>query len=566
MEQLNLETLKQTPIWDLYEKGRTYCNRINMFNETDECYRMYNDDQWHGHKIKGIEPLQLNYIKPIVRYKRGVLHNNNYAVIYSSQNFENKNFRKTGEKICSLLNKRASRIWEKDNLDLKTRTVTRDSAVNGEGLIYVNYVDNEITNEVIKKNNIFYGNENDDDIQKQPYILIKKRISLIEAVEEAKREGIKEEDLELIIADNNFLEESGDSAKIEKDLMVTIITKMYKENGTVHYSKATRYVTLKEDTDSGLTYYPVAHFNWEDKEGSARGEGEVKHLIPNQLEVNKIITRRALVSKSNAYPQKIVNISKIVNPNAIETVGGTIQVKGAEIDDVGKIFNTINPSQMSPDVMALQNDLISVSRELAGAGDIATGDVNPTEASGRAILAVQQASQQPITEQLVGFKTFVEDLARIWLDMITIYSDKGINLEEEVTDPLTNEKQIVLTKVLQKSLKELQANVKVDITPKSPYDKYAQEMSLENLLKQGYFNSQRLGELKIYVKLLDDDSTMPKQKLEEAIEKMEQEQQEIAKLNSQAQLMQQRASQFLNGDLESQTGEINNVMQAQNME
>ena len=59
---------------------------------------------------------------------------------------------------------------------------------------------------------------------------------------------------------------------------------------------------------------------------------------------------------------------------------------------------------MSADVNLLQTELISTTRELAGAGDITTGSVNPEDASGKAILAVQQASQQPLTEQTMGFK------------------------------------------------------------------------------------------------------------------------------------------------------------------
>ena len=338
--------------------------------------------------------------------------------------------------------------------------------------------------------------------------------------------------------------------------MCTLITKLYKENGTVRFAKATRYVDIKKDTDSGLTLYPIAHFLWEEKEGSASGEGEVKHLISNQIEVNKTIMRRVLVAKNTAYPQKVVAIDKVTNPSAVDQVGGTVKVKGANVDDVNKVFTNINPAQMSADVEKLQTELIQTTRELAGAGEIATGQVNPEDASGRAILAVQQASQQPLTEQLVAYKSFLEDLAKIWLDMITIYNPDGVKLEETIQDEMTGEELTQLVDVPQSALQELQATVKVDITPKSAFDKFAQEMSMENLLKGGYFNSQRLGELKIYVQTLDDDSTMPKQKLEEAIAFMEEEQQKIAMMNAQAQMMQERAQQFLMSDPDAQATQM----------
>ena len=560
---MDIQEIKETPIWALYEKGRNYHRLTGIYTDTDRNYRMYNGDQWGKAKLGDVEPVQKNFIKPIVKYKVGVIHDNLYAINYSSQNFENKDFRKEAEKICEMLNKKAARIWEKDKLDFKGRRITKDAAINDEGIMYVNYDVEKQTplNEIIKKNDIYYGNENDDEIQSQPYILIRKRMPVSNAIEMALDEGLPENKIDMIIGDNDTFEESGEAAKDELDNMVTVITKMYKKDDTVHFSMATRWVTIKDDKDSGLTYYPVAHYNWEEKEGSARGEGEVRFLISNQIEVNRTEVRRVLTVKYQAYPQKIVNIEKIVNPSALNQVGGNIKVKGGmSVDDVSKIVATLPPAQMSPDVKQLQEDLIQVTRDLAGAGDIATGQVNPEDASGRAILAVEQASKAPMTEQKESYKNFIEDLAKIWLDMIIVYSQDGIKLEEEVTDPMTGEVTTQLVDVPQTALQELQAVVKVDVTPKGAFDKFAQESSIENMYVQGMFNVQRIAELKTYVKLLDDDSVMPKHKLEEAIEIIEEEQAKIAAIQAQAQIMQQRANQFLMSDPEMQAAE---VMEAQ---
>ena len=564
---MDLEEVKQTDIYNLYEQGRNYCRLISMYSDTDKNYRFYNGDQWQGLKVKGIEPVQLNFIKPIVKYKVGTINSNLWAANFSSENFENKEFRKVAENTCEMLNKKAAKVWEKDNLDLKVRKITKDSAINAEGVMYVHYDIEEQTpiNEIIAKNDIYFGNENDSDIQRQPYILIKQRLPVIEIQRLAEAEGVSKEKLSYIVGDNDTFEESGEAAKYEKDDMCTVITKMYKENGTVHFARATKYLDIKEDTDTGLSLYPVAHMIWEEQEGSARGEGEVKYHIANQIEVNKTIMRRLITVKRTAYPQKVVNTDKIMNPSAIDEVGGTLKTKGGmSIDDVNKIVGTIPPSQMSTDVEKLQNELIQTTRELAGAGDIATGEVNPESASGKAILAVQQAAQQPLVEQLSSLKAFIEDLVRIWLDMFIVYSEEGLTLEETVMDTMTGEETTQLVQVPQTVLQELQATVKVDVTPKGAFDKYAQEVSLENLLKAGYFSIERLGELKVYVKLLDDDSVMPKAKLEEAIDLMEEEQRKIAMINAQAQLMQQQANQFLNVDPDAQAEQISNAqMQAQ---
>jgi hypothetical protein len=140
--------------------------------------------------------------------------------------------------------------------------------------------------------------------------------------------------------------------------------------------------------------------------------------------------------------------------------------------------------------------------------------------------------------------------------MITVYSQEGIQLEDDVVDPMTGETTTQLVNVPQTALQELQGMVKVDITPKGAFDKYAQELSLENLLKGGYFSPELIGQLKIYVKALDDDSTMPKQKLTELIEEYEEEQQRIAEMKAQAQLMEQQAMQFLMSDPDAQSEQV----------
>lgn len=564
---MRTEEIKETPSWGLYDKGRNYHRRMGTYSDTDRNYRMYNGDQWAGAKLGGVEPVQINFIKPIVKYKMSVIHSNLYAIDYSSQNFTNKEFAKRAGSYCAMLNRYAHRIWEQDKMDAKGREITKDAAINDEGILYVNF-DSETMmpeNVVVKKNDIYYGNENDDNIQTQPYIIIRKRVSVSEAVEFALENGVSAEDTEFIVGDKDNYEESGEAAKEEVNDMVTLVYKLYRKNGTVHYSISSRYLDIVKDTDIGIKLYPVAHLNWEGKEGSARGEGEVRYLIPNQIEVNKTEMRRVLTVKNQAYPYKVVDASKIVNVKELDTVGATIKTQGQNVDDVRKLIATVSPAQMSPDVKQLREDLIQTTRELAGAGETATGQVNPETASGKAILAVQQASQAPMTEQREAYKSFIEDVARIWLEYLMEYSADGIELEEEARDELGNE-TVQVVRVPQSVLRALQATVKIDITPKGVFDKFAQEMTMENLLTKGYFNVQNLSALKAYARALDDDSVAPKQKILDVIEYMEEEQRKIALIQAQAQHLQQRASQFLMGDEEQQSSMMADAMAQLDME
>ena len=305
--------------------------------------------------------------------------------------------------------------------------------------------------------------------------------------------------------------------------MVTLVYKLYKEAGIVKFDLAGRWVSILSGASTGLSLYPIAHMLWEEKEGSARGEGEVRHLIPNQIEVNRTEMRRVLTVKQQAYPLKVVDVSKVSNPEAMNTVGGVIRTNGQPVEDVRHVVGTIAPARISPDVKSLQDDLIAVTRELAGAGDIATGQINPATASGRAILAVQQASQAPMTEQRESFKAFLEDVAKIWLEYLSLYGRE----------------------IPAGALKGLRARVKIDVTPKSVYDRFAQEQTIENLLVQGFFSPQRVGELEAYALSLDSDAVAPREKILKIASSIRQQMEEVARIQARGKMLAQEYDQLL---------------------
>ena len=155
----------------------------------------------------------------------------------------------------------------------------------------------------------------------------------------------------------------------------------------------------------------------------------------------------------------------------------------------------------------------------------------------------------------------LEELARIWLDMWKTYATDGLVIDYEEINSITGEKTTNAVQVPYTVLQELQATVKIDITPKSPFDKFAQELSLENMLKAGYFSVEKLSELEVYTELLDDDSSMPKSKLVEAIKKIKETQQRISQIQTQAQQKQMQVDKFLGTQADiANIGKIGNEM------
>lgn len=561
---MDLKEIKETPIWTLYERGRNFHRMQNIYDDTDRNYRFYEGNQWQGAKFGEIEPVQKNFIRPILNYKLGVIHDNLYSINFSSLNFEMPSFRKTAEKCCELLNGYVARLWEQEKMDKKLRKITKAAGVNGEGIAYCRWESKEKKPmvEIVDKCDVYYGDEQEDDIQQQPYILIRRRLPLLNAILLAKAEGMDDSQKEYLVPDKDTFEEAGDASKNEVNDQVTIVYKLYKSEGTVHYAISSRFATIVEDTNTGLSRYPLAHMNWEDIKGSARGIGEVKPLIANQIEVNKIEMRRIITVKTQAHPHTVVDTNRVANASDLKKVGSIIETEGMPGDDVRNVISIIPPAQMSPDVKMLSDDLVSMTRELAGAGDVASGDVDPENASGRAILAVQNAQRAPITAQRDNCKDCIEDIALIWFDMFLTYAKEGIPMEEKVIDPTTTKETYQVVVISPDILRQLKAIIKIDITPKSAFDKFAQEQTLENLLLQGFLSQQRIGELKAYAEALPDDAVSPKMVILDIIDKALENQRKIALLDEQAKIMEQETQQFLLSDPDDQAKQINAIRRA----
>lgn len=522
-----------TDVWLNYQNGKNFLSSKNFYEEYDRFFKFYYGNQWEGLKSGNVQPIVYPIIKPTVKYKVGVLKTYEYQVVFNANTWENREQQRQIEELCKSLNKYTNRIWELEQIKAKIDEILKDSCIAGEGIVHTYEKDGNIKAEIIDSPNIYYGNENDENIQEQPYIILSFRRTLKSVKEEAEKEGLSKEEVESICADSDFLEQAGKENRVmEISPMCLVLLKYFKKNGTVWVEKCTKNVKIKKATDTGLTLYPIAHMLWEKEKGSARGIGEVKYMIPNQIELNKTATRIAIATMLGAYPKLAYNAKYVKNIASLEKVGASIKLEEMVADDVNKVVSYLKPAYISADAKQLQADLMKNSQELAGAGDTVTGNIDPTQASGKAILAVQQASQQPLNEQLNTMKFFLEDLANIWFDMLKNYSVEGIIVTREVKDEQTGRTQEVGYRITKEQLDELKVHIKIDITPRGAYDKFAQEQSLENLL-----NTQKIT-FEEYVKALDDDSTMPKTKLDKILKDREEKQIKMQEMQIEANALQ----------------------------
>ncbi len=361
---------------------------------------------------------------------------------------------------------------------------------------------------LIDRTDIFFADETNPDINSQEYIIIAERLPLYKVHEMARNYGLSEEEIALITSDeDNFIYTNTPKNEDLYGEYCTSLLYMELTPEGVTFSRSVREVVYAPlQLIKGLSVYPIAGYIWEEKHGSARGVGNVEKLIPNQLEVNKTLARRSVMTKRDAYNKLAYDKNKIANIDDLDRAGAKIEVDNLEGNPIDTIIQYLKPAPISQDASNLQNELIDLSRSMEGATDAAVGLVDPTKASGAAIKAARDQAAVPLNEHVASYKQFVEDVAVIWLSLWRIYYTDGISAQGgALTNNFINQRELATTEI----------NIRVDVTPIDPYSRLSGELALERVLERGFISFEE------YLTLLDDYSSVPKRQLEEVIKSRE---------------------------------------------
>ena len=508
--------MKKTDIWQKYEKCKNYMDGKSIVSKTERNWNFYIGDQWNGIKTGGQELPMLNFIKPIVQYKVSSVAQNAMTAVYSDMD-ANPSLQPVYEK----LNKYWQQCWEKSKMNQAAWKALKAAAIQGDSYVYWEDADILSPPTVIPNTCIFLSNENIDNIQEQEYIIVQERWSYDACVAHARKNKISEKEIKLITTDNDT--QSQIFNKKEVDDKVTVLFYMEKKDGVVRVGRATKTAIIEpvEPIQSmkdgkplkSLSVYPIIPYVWEQVPNSARGVGEVEQLIPNQLELNKTLARRSMAVSIGAYPRLAYDANAIENPEDLNKVGVAIAVNGGGAQSINQMISYLNATNISSDADKLSNDLLQITKDLAGATDYALGNVNPEQASGTAIIAVRDSAQVPLSEQVARYRQWAEDVSLLWLDLWIAYNPDGTSFMAD-----TEEGQIKVD-ITQEELNALKPTVRIDVSPDNQWTKLAEQQSLDNL----FMNNQLT--LEEYVEATPDNSSIPKAKLKAIIDKRKQEQQ-----------------------------------------
>jgi len=111
------------------------------------------------------------------------------------------------------------------------------------------------------------------------------------------------------------------------------------------------------------------------------------------------------------------------------------------------------------------------------------------------------------------------------------YNPNGLTVDIE------QDGELIQQTISAEILRELQVNIRIDVSPSNPYSKFAREQSLENALAQKHITFDE------YVEALDDDGTAPKGKFNDILEKRAEmmAQQQASELEQAKAIMEQQS-------------------------
>ena len=484
---------KETEDWKQYQAGIDYNHKVDLYQTVNKNERFYAGDQWMGVVSNGLPTPVFNILKRIINYFVSSILSQNVSLHFVPENVGDVASTEEEEKIkkaSQLLSSYSATLFEKNKINNKLRQWLLDAAISGDACGYV-YWNSEIDTGQLAKGdidvdtvdnvNVFFGDPNEVDVQKQRYIIISARELVINLQDEARANGFPEEDVLRIGSDEETFYQSGDRSQIQLDYRfsgmgkTTSLLKLYKKDGKVFAKKITKFTNIRDEWDTKLTLYPVTWMNWDVRKNSYHGQALVTGIIPNQIFINKMFAMAMMSLMHTAFPKVIYNKNMITAWN--NQVGAAIGIERMGNESVGNVAQYMNAGQMSEQVMRTIDLAINYTKDMLGANDNLLGDINPERASGRSIIAVQQASAVPLESIKQNMYQFLEDMGYIWLDYISnYYGTRKIDAE------ILGKRQIVEFNF--DDLQKMKFRLKIEVGASSYWSELASIETLDRLLQQ----------------------------------------------------------------------------------
>lgn len=449
-------------IWEDWQKGLDYQKKLHLKETCEQCVDFFEGRQWPQatERTKNMPRPIENIIELIVNGKKANILSSKISVIYKPLVYDEQESQIATEGASSFTSfaNHISKEIKQEDLD---NDAILDGLIKGP-YIYHYFWDKEkktgmakfdggLNGQIIDCLSIVFANPKQKDEQKQKWIIIQSRENVETLKKIAKNNGISKTEIELITSDDDS-EKNYNSEEQDGEEYATVLTRYFRKNGEVYYTKSTKNMIVQEETpltpDASkvkleldeenktnedneqvdvdkpeqnigfkITLYPIVVGSYKNREKSIYGRGEVEPLIATQKSINFNYAMMQMASQNMGFP-KIK-----VRPIALQGKQIT-NAPGEIITDYSPGFDGItymNPPTFSNMPLTVSDKMIEVTRTVTGATEVANGEVLGKNMSGSAIVALQTQAKVPIEDMQKRFWRVHEKIARIWEQFFKAY-------------------------------------------------------------------------------------------------------------------------------------------------
>jgi hypothetical protein len=490
-----------------YDAGKSYHKQMGFLNKWPEFERFKAGDQWPPAtaRTKNLPRPVFNIIRYIQNHKVSSVMNENIKMLFTpEENVESLQPDSPEEEQMMALSaeagdkftKFADTTWEDIKQDELNEEMLESASNTGTGILHYFWDTKHVggqfqpyigkmCGEVLDPINVFFGNPQNRDVQKQPHIVISSREQVSMVREEAKRNGLGDAMVQLIKPDKDVQDEGYDRAKVEVEgtEKVTLLTMYWKENGRVFFCSAASGVPVKKKTDTGFKRYPIEVMQWERRKKSIHGIGDTEGLIPNQKSINFLMAMSLLSVQLTGWPKMVINPA-YVDPATMNNDPSIPIIDNSPAGQSGVSYLT--PGTVNGLANELVESIMEHTRTLSSAQDASTGDVGGSQLNASAIMLLQKAAGVPIESIKKRFYRTMEGVGRIWEEFYKVKynTTRLVTLKDDNDDPYAEEFRGA-------DYADIDLNLKIDIGPSSQYSEQLMMASLDKLFDKDKITTEQ---------------------------------------------------------------------------
>lgn len=583
-----------TALWRDYENGLAYQAQSGLAKNLPEYVRFYEGKQWPAptKATKNLPRPVVNIIKMICRNKKAsiVSAKVRHSFDTAREGVDVEGFNRFSDYICREIGQEAC---DKEGVDdaVKKGTYVFHYYWDSEARGMLGTAQGGMRVERIDPLSIFFADPTERDEQKQRWIMISSR----QDVASVRAKADRDVDPESIVSDKADEADRYGTVEQDGDELCTVLTRYFRRGGEVYCEKATKSVVvnkpfpitpdlegamkrleseampspsrsatpppegeaikidaMREDppnndlTDAAsdepsrlmprrarAVLYPVVVGNYEARQGSIFGLGEVEGLIPNQKAINFNLAMLLLNSQQMAWGKYLVH-KDALKGQVINNEPGQVLI---DHTGTGQGIRKMNETGMPQQPLQIVDMMTQLSRSVTGSSEVMTGESIGANMSGAAIAQLQSQAQIPIEDLRDNFHKVKIKQGRVLAQFYKLfYRDAEYVFEDTVKNPdgtSTTKKR--LGRFNGSDFADVDFEVTCEVVSGTRFSSAGDINVLDVLFAKGAIS------LRTYIECYPDDALSNKSKLLEAIDAAETSQ--VQQMTAQVQQLTQQIAQ-----------------------